>query len=133
MDDLQQKSYRSAVAMSSMPSKFSAKYSAWKCKLSFSVLTFVFCASGAWAAVPPVVIDSQQTLGGGYFQPQSLAVNGTNQNAVFIADTGNNQLVVLFEGVSIPFQPPGFTLSNPQAVALDAKGDLFVGDSPSGV
>jgi sugar lactone lactonase YvrE len=119
--------------MSSMPSKFSAKYSAWKCKLSFSVLTFVFCASGAWAAVPSVVIDSQQTLGGGYFQPQSLAVNGTNQNAVFIADTGNNQLAVLFEGVSIPFQPPGFTLSNPQAVALDAKGDLFVGDSPSGV
>jgi sugar lactone lactonase YvrE len=120
--------------MSAMPSKFSSKYSAWKCKFSFSVLTLAFCASSAWGAAPPVVVDAQQTLGTGYNEPQSIAVsrNGT----VFVADSGNNRIAALtttLPNLAIPVTVPtgGFALVNPQAVALDANGDLFVGDTPA--
>ena len=120
--------------MSAMPSKFSAKYSAWKCKFSFSILTLVFCASSAWGAAPAVVVDAQQTLGNGYNNPQSIAVskNGT----VFIADSGNNRIAVLTTalpnlGTSVTAATGSFVLVNPQALALDANGDLFVGDTPT--
>jgi sugar lactone lactonase YvrE len=134
MDDLPQKSYRSAVAMSAMPSKFSAKYSVWKCKFSFFVLTLVFCASSAWAAAPAVVVDAQQTLGNGYNTPNSVAVskNGT----VFIANSGTNQVLALTPalpalGTNTPVATGTYVLVNPQALALDANGDLFIGDSPT--
>jgi len=117
-----------------MPSKFSAKYSAWKCKFSFSVLTLVFCASSAWGAAPAVVVDAQQTLGSGYNNPQSIVVskNGT----VFIADTGNNQIIALDPalpalGTNTKVPTGSLVLSSPEALALDANGDLFIGDSPT--
>ena len=121
--------------MLAMPSRFPVKYSVSKWNLfCFLVLTLAFSASTGWAQAPSVVIDAQQTLGYGYSQPQAIAVskNGT----VFIADTNNNQIIALD-----PF-PPGtginnkvltgsITLSSPQVLALDATGNLFVGDVPS--
>ena len=118
--------------MSVMPSKFPGKYSAWKRGLSsIPVLSLLFCASSAWAAVPAVLVTSQQTIGTGYNSPQSVATNNTNKQSVFIADTNNNQIVALFNGTNHPFGPNGITLSSPQALALDAAGDLFIGDTPT--
>jgi sugar lactone lactonase YvrE len=97
----------------------------------FAVASAVFFGSAAWAAVPAVVIDSQQTVGTGFNNPQGLAVNATNQGAIFIADTNNNQMIALLNGYNFTFQPSGITLQNPQAVALDSKGDLFIADTPT--
>ncbi len=100
-------------------------------KLScFALIAFAAGASSAWGAVPAVVIDSQQTVGTGFNNPQSLAVNGTNKNAIFIADTDNNQMIALLHNYNFVFQPNGIILRQPQAVALDSKGDLFIGDTP---
>ncbi|HTZ57803.1 MAG TPA: hypothetical protein VMB49_06900 [Acidobacteriaceae bacterium] len=119
--------------MSDIPSEFHLKYSAWKWKyFCFPVLALILLASSARAATAPaVVIDTQQILANGFNNPQSLAVNNTNQGAVFIADTNNNQIVVVLNGVVTAYEPPGFTLNMPQSIALDAKGDLFIGDSPT--
>jgi sugar lactone lactonase YvrE len=96
-----------------------------------SLLPLFVGASSAMAAVPAVLVDSQQTIGVNYSSPQAIAVNATNQGAIFIADTGNNQIIALIGGSNYLVQPQGFTLSTPQALALDAKGDLFVGDTPT--
>jgi sugar lactone lactonase YvrE len=96
-----------------------------------SLLGLVLCVPHAWAAVPPVYVDAQQTLDSGLNNPQALAGNSTNNGALFIADTNNNQIVVLLNGNSFAFNPPGFTLSTPQAIAIDAQGDLFIGDTPT--
>jgi sugar lactone lactonase YvrE len=113
------------------PFEFRAKSSLVKL-FCLSSLALSIGASGAWGAVPAVVIDTQQTIGTGLNNPQAIAVNNTNQGAIFIADTNNNQLVALLSnGFSFAFQPPGFTLSTPQALALDTKGDLFIGDTPT--
>ncbi len=118
--------------MSAMQSPFPPKYSASKWKFFCAlVLALVLCGSSAWAAAPAVVIDTQQILTGGFNGPQSVAVNNTNQGAVFIADTGNNQIVGWLNGFAFAFTPTGFTLSMPQALALDAQGDLFIGDTPT--
>jgi sugar lactone lactonase YvrE len=113
-------------------SKSIAKYSPSKWKMScFLTLPFLFCGSSAWAAAPAVVIDAQQTFGIGYNSPQAIAVNSTNYGSYFIADTKNNQVVATYFGTNYPVQTPGFTLSGPQGLALDAKGDLFIADTPT--
>ena len=118
--------------MSVMQSPIPPKYSASKWKFySAPILALVLCGSSAWAAAPAVVIDTQQILEGGFSGPQSVAVNNTNGGAVFVADSGNNQIVGWLNGIAFAFTPPGFTLSNPQALALDAQGDLFIGDNPT--
>jgi sugar lactone lactonase YvrE len=96
-----------------------------------ALFAFSFAASNVWAAVPSVVIDSQQTVGSGFNNPQAIAVNGTNQGAIFIADTANNQMIALLHNYNFVFQPSPYTLTNPQAVALDSKGNLFIGDTPT--
>ena len=120
--------------MSVMPSRSLAMCSSSKWKiLSSSILAVVFSASGAWAQAPSVVVDAQQTLGSGFNTPQSIAVskNGT----IYIADTNNNRIVALSNllpgiGVNTTVSTGTFVLSGPQALALDATGDLFVGDTP---
>ncbi len=122
--------------MSVLPLKFPRKYAPF---ISLLLLTGFVLGSGvwgsrAWAAVPAVVIDAQQALGQGYSSPQSVAVsmNGT----VFVADTGNNQIVALtpnapFPGDNNVVSTSPFTLTSPQALALDANGDLYVADTPA--
>ena len=102
-------------------------------KLAYlSLLPLFIGASSAWGAVPAVIIDSQETFGEGFNNPQAIVVNGTtNQGAVFVADTGNNQIIAVVGGNKYLVQPQGFTLTNPQALALDAQGDLFIGDTPT--
>jgi sugar lactone lactonase YvrE len=116
--------------MSVMPSRSLAMCSSSKWKiLSSSILAVVFSASGAWAQAPSVVVDAQQTLGSNFNTPQSIAVskNGT----IYVADTNNNQVVTVANGVSTPISTGTFVLTTPQALTLDANGDLFVGDTPT--
>ena len=61
----------------------------------------------------------------------AVSKNGT----VFIADTNNNQILVRNPqtGAITPASTGGITLSIPAPLAVDANGDLFVGDAPSGI
>ncbi len=117
--------------MSVMPPRFVAKYFPLFC---LPVLSVAFCASSAWAQAPAVVIDAQQVVGTGYKNPQSVAVskNGT----VYVADTDNNQIVATATNPPLPgtntvVSTAPYTLVGPQALALDANGDLFIGDTPT--
>ena len=100
----------------------------------FSALAFLGSVSSVLAQAPPVVIDAQQTIGHGYSSPASVAVapNAT----VYVADSGNNRVVQLITNLpaaSTQTKVPttGFALKGPTAVAVDAQGDLFIGDEPS--
>jgi sugar lactone lactonase YvrE len=89
------------------------------------------CASQAFAAAPAVVVDAQQTLGSGFNDPQGIAVapNGT----VYVADSQNNQIVMLtphLPGTSGLAPLTIGKLYSPQGLAVDAAGDLFIGDNP---
>jgi sugar lactone lactonase YvrE len=130
--------------MSVMPSKMPAKYFPLKWKMfNIPILALVFSASTIWAQAPAVVIDAQQNIGPptgdpAYGQPEAIAVapNGT----VYIADTNNNRIIGLttnLPGTSTQqtvlhttFIAGGkdYTLSSPQALAVDAAGDLYIGD-----
>jgi sugar lactone lactonase YvrE len=115
------------------PSGFPAKDFMAKRKLfCLSALALAICTSTGWAQAPSVVIDAQQTIGTLAKGAQGIAVskNGT----VFIADTNNNQILVRnpLTGAITPAVTQGITLSFPTPLALDANGDLFVGDTPSG-
>jgi sugar lactone lactonase YvrE len=116
------------------PSRFPAKDFIAKRKLfCFPALTLAIFASTGWAQAPSVVITAQQTIGTLSKGAQGIAVstNGT----VFIADTNNNQILVRNPqtGAITPASTGGITLSSPTPLALDANGDLFVGDTPSGI
>ena len=111
-----------------MPSRFLAMCSPSKWS-RISILAVVFSASGAWAQAPSVIIDAQQNVGSNFKTPQSIAVskNGT----IYVADTNNNQIVAVVNGVNNPVPTGTFVLTSPQALTLDANGDLFVGDTPA--
>jgi hypothetical protein len=119
--------------MSVMPLRFLAKYSPF---FSLPVLSVALSASSAWAQAPAVVIDAQQVVGTGYNSPQSVAVstNGT----VYVANTGTSQILALVPNPPVnnatptPVSTAPYTLVGPQALALDANGDLFIGDTPGG-
>ncbi len=94
-------------------------------------IAMLLCASQAFAAAPAVVVDAQQTLGSGFSDPQGIAVapNGT----VYVADTQNNQIVMLtphLPGTSGSAPLTIGKLYSPQGLAVDAAGDLFIGDNP---
>ena len=95
-------------------------------------IAMLFCASQAFAAAPAVVVDAQQTLGSGFNDPQGIAVapNGT----VYVADTSNSQIVMLtpnLPGNSASAVVTTGRLYSPQGIAVDAAGDLFIGDNPT--
>jgi sugar lactone lactonase YvrE len=120
--------------MFSKSSGFLAKDFVAKRKLfCFSALALAISTSAGWAQAPSVVIDAQQTIGTLSKGAQGIAVskNGT----VFIADTNNNQILVRNPqtGAITPAATGGITLAFPTPLALDANGDLFVGDSPTGI
>lgn len=108
--------------------------SAKRKSICFTVLALVVCGTGAWAQAPAIVFDAQQIVGNLYSNPEAIAVssNGT----VFVADTGNNRIIALSTflpktGVNNVVQTGTFVLSAPTALALDAHGNLFVGDTPT--
>jgi sugar lactone lactonase YvrE len=97
-----------------------------------SALATVLCASPAFAAAPAVVVDAQQTLGSGFNDPQGIAV--APNGAVYVADTSNNQIVMLtpnLPGNSASAVVSTGRLYSPQGLAVDAAGDLFIGDNPT--
>jgi sugar lactone lactonase YvrE len=102
-------------------------------RFSFSVVVVILTASSAFGqTAPPVVVDAQQTIGTNFNVPKSVAVapNGT----VYVADTSNNQVVKVttnLPGASTQTQVNTGTLFAPAAVAVDANGDLFIGDYPN--
>ena len=115
-------------------SRFPVKdFSAKRKLFCFPALALAISTTASWAQAPSVVIDAQQTIGTLSKGAQGIAVsrNGT----VFIADTNNNQILVRNPqtGAITPALTPGITLAFPTPVALDANGDLFVGDTPSGI
>jgi sugar lactone lactonase YvrE len=117
--------------MSVMPLRFLAKYTPF---FSLAVLSVAFCTSSARAQAPAVVIDAQQSIGNGFNNPQNIAVstNGT----VYVADTANNRIVALtpnppLAGTYTVVSTYPYILVGPEALALDANGDLFIGDTPT--
>jgi sugar lactone lactonase YvrE len=110
-----------------------AKYFVSKWKL-FCFPVLAFCASNSWAQAPSIVAVAQQTVGIQYSSPQSVAVssNGT----IFVADTGNNRIIALDTflpkpGVNNVVSTATYVLNAPETIALDAHGNLFVGDAPA--
>lgn len=115
------------------PRFFAKDFISKRKSLFFPVLAVAICATTGWAQAPSIVVDAQQTIGSGYTQPQNIAIskNGT----VFIANSVKNQILALDPktGLSTPVSTGTISLSFPIPITLDANGDLFVGDSPSGI
>jgi sugar lactone lactonase YvrE len=104
----------------------------WKSRLSrLTVLGLTLCATAAFAAVPPVVVDTQLTDPAGLNNPQSIVL--APNNMIYVADTGNNQILVFppHAASATKVSTAPFTLVGPNAVAVDSSGDLFIGDSPA--
>jgi sugar lactone lactonase YvrE len=112
-----------------------SKTNQWRRELScFSAVAALFCASPAFAAVPAVVADAQQTIATGSFNPPQVAVapNGT----VYVSDINNNRVLQFIPNLpaqvtGIQVSTPGYSLSSPQGVAVDAAGDLYIADTPA--
>ncbi len=97
-----------------MPSKknvfMKSKTSQWRREIScLPAVAALFCTSHAFAAVPAVVADAQQTIGTGNFNPPQVAVapNGT----VYVSDTNNNRALKFIP--NLPSQVNGSQVSTP--------------------
>jgi sugar lactone lactonase YvrE len=117
------------------PSRFPAKDSVSKWELlCLPVLTLALSASSAWGQAPSIVVDAQQKIGN--FSQGAQGVTVSKNGTVFIADTNNSQVLALNPktGLSTPVSTgTTITLQSPSSLALDANGNLFVGDTPSGI
>jgi hypothetical protein len=116
-----------------MPSK-SKTHFGWARRISaIPAIATLFCTSHALAAAPAVLVDAQQTIGSGFFNPSQVVVapNGT----VYVSDPFNNRILQATPG--LPGQV-NFTAVNtghtglffPEGLAVDVSGDLYIGDSP---
>lgn len=109
--------------------------------LSIAPLVLVLTAATAFAAVPKVVVDAQLAGPTGFNSPQSIAM--APNNTYYVADPANcatqqencvpgtPSVLAFTNGNKSTVSTPGFTLVKPQALAVDAAGDLFIGGSPA--
>lgn len=93
-------------------------------------LALLITGATAFAAVPKAVVDAQLSGPGGFSCPQSIAM--APNNTYYVADTGNSRILAFTNGKESTVSTPGFTLVSPQALAVDAAGDLFIGGNLSG-
>lgn len=112
-----------------MTSKLRNLLSPTKLIYRLPVAALTLAASAAFAAVPPVVVDSQSVVQTGLNAPQSIAV--APNHTYYVANSGTNQVIAYTGSSSTVVNTAGVTLVSPQAVAVDTAGDLFIGDSPS--
>jgi sugar lactone lactonase YvrE len=117
-----------------MPSS-KKKHFQWARRVSsIPAIATLLCTSHALAAVPAVVVDAQQTIGTGNFDPLQVVVapNGT----VYVADTFNNRILQATPGLPgqvnfTPVNTGSVTLAFPEGIAVDASGDLYICDTPN--
>ena len=98
-----------------------------------AVLVAMLVTPYTLAAVPKVIADAQQTIGSNLYNPRGIATapNGT----VYVADTENNQVVQLITNLprastQSRVLTPGYVLTAPKGLTLDASGDLYIADTP---
>jgi sugar lactone lactonase YvrE len=94
---------------------------------SASPLTFTISTTSTTAVVPNIVADAQVILASGLSQPQGVAA--ANNGVVYAADTSNNRVVTVSNGLTTPVTVAGYTLNNPRAVAVDGRGNLYIADT----
>src|SRR5580658_9381399 len=101
---------------------------------SIPAIATLLCTSHALAAAPAVVVDAQQTIGTGNFDPVQVVVapNAT----VYVADSFNNRILQATPGLpgQVNFtqvNTGSVTLSFPEGIAVDASGDLYICDTPN--
>src|SRR5271156_6773791 len=112
-----------------------SNYFGWARRISvIPAIATVLCTSHALAAVPAVVVDAQQTIGTGFFDPLQVVVapNGT----VYVADSFNNRVLQATPGLpgQVNFtqvNTGSVTLFFPEGITVDASGDLYIGDTPN--
>jgi sugar lactone lactonase YvrE len=96
-------------------------------------LAAIVTTANAFAAAPAVVADAQQTIGSNFYNPRGIATapNGT----MYVADSDNNQIVAVVSNLpgsstQTKVATPGYFLTTPQGLAVDAAGDLYIADTP---
>jgi sugar lactone lactonase YvrE len=101
---------------------------------SIPAIATLLCTSHALAAAPAVVVDAQQTIGTGNFNPLQVVVapNGT----VYVADSFNNRILQATPGLpgQVNFtqvNTGSVNLAFPEGIAVDASGDLYICDTPN--
>jgi len=119
-------------------SKVSFNYPTWARKRMprISAAVILLGTSQAFAAAPSVVVDAQQpigTAGTATFVPSQVAV--APNGIVYVADTNNSRILQFLPGLPGTVTPTvvnlaGNPLNNPQGLAVDSAGDLFIADNP---
>lgn len=116
--------------MSQIPRKHTLRNpSATLFTLFGAFLAIAVLAPAAFAAVPAVVVDSQVAQLTGLNQPQSIAM--APNNSYYVADAANNRIRAYIDGAASTVGTGSYSLVNPEAVAVDSLGDLFIGDAPT--
>ncbi len=84
--------------------------------------------------LPDKIYDFSESIHGGLNNPQDLYVS--NDNKVFIADTGNNRVLCLNEDFEILYEIQEFnnngktdTFNQPFGIFVDEFGDIYVADT----
>jgi sugar lactone lactonase YvrE len=101
---------------------------------SIPAIATLLCTSHALAAAPAVVVDAQQTIGTGNFDPLQVVV--APNGAVYVADSFNNRILQATPGLPgqvnfTPVNTGSVNLAFPEGIAVDASGDLYICDSPN--